>query len=182
MVSIRTKLSTYKIFHKKFISNRNEKNSNINEYKSVYLGLSILHLSKTVMYEIWNDYVKPKYCENAKLGYIDADSFIVHVKQEDIYKDIGEDFETRFDTSNLEIDRPKGKNKKVIGLMKDELGGQTMKELFGLRAKTYSYLKENNDEDKNTKGIKKCVIKRKLKFQDYKNCLEAAQIKNEINH
>ena len=76
----------------------------------------------------------------------------------------------------------KGKSKKVIGLMKDELGGQIIKEFVGLRAKTYSYLKDNNDEDKKAKGTKKCVIKRKLKFQDYKNCLEAAQIENKINH
>ena len=69
----------------------------------------------------------------------------------DIYKDIAEDVEKRFDTSNYEIDRPfpKGKNEKVIGLMKDELGGQIMKEFFGLSAKTYSYLKENYDENKN---------------------------------
>ena len=67
-------------------------------------------------------------------------------------------------------------NKKVSGLMKDELGGQIMKEFVGLRAKTYNYIKENNDEDKKAKGTKMCVIKRKLKFKDYKNCLEKAQI------
>ena len=66
--------------------------------------------------------------------------------------------------------------------MKDELGGQIMKEFVGLRAKTYSYLKDNNDEDKKAKGTKKCIIKRKLKFQDYKNCLEAAQTENKIRH
>ena len=77
---------------------------------------------------------------------------------------------------------PKEKSKKVIGLMKDELNGQIMKEFAGLRAKPYSYLKENNDEDKKARGTKKCVLKRKLNFQDYKNCLEAAQIENEINH
>ena len=78
---------------------------------------------------------------------MDTDSFIVHVKAEDIYKDIAEDVEKRFDTSNFEINRPLslGKNKKVIGLMKGELGRQIMKEFFGLRATTYSYLKENND-------------------------------------
>ena len=116
--------------------------------------------------------------ENAKFCYMDTGSFIVHIKTDDIYKDIAEDVETRFDTSNFEIDRPlpKGKNRKVIGLMKDELGGKIMKEFVGLRAKTYSYLKDNNDEDKKTKGTKRCVIKRKLKFQDYKKCLEAAQI------
>ena len=61
--------------------------------------------------------------------------------------------------------------------MKDELDGQIMKEFVGLRAKTYSYLNDNNDEDKKAKGTKKCVMKRKLKFQDYKNYLEAAQTK-----
>ena len=94
--------------------------------KPVYLGLTVLDLSKTVMYEFWYDYLKPKYGENSKLCYTDTDSFIVYVKTNNIYKDIAEDVEKRFDTSNFEIDRPlpKGTNKKVIGLMKDELGGQ----------------------------------------------------------
>ena len=74
--------------------------------KLVYLGLSTLDLSKTVMYEFWYDYVKPKYGENAKLLYMDTDSFVVHVKADDIYKDIVEDVETRSDTSNFEVDRP----------------------------------------------------------------------------
>ena len=71
--------------------------------KPIYLGLSILDLSKTIMYEFWYDYVKPKYGKNAKLCYMDTDSFI---KADDIYKDFAEDVETRFDTSNFEIDRP----------------------------------------------------------------------------
>ena len=85
---------------------------------------------------------------------MDIESFIVHVKKDDIYKDVAEDVEARSDTSNFEIDRllPKGKNKKVIGLMKDELDGQIMKEFVGFRAKTYSYLKESDDEDKKAKG------------------------------
>ena len=118
--------------------------------KPVYLVLSILDLSKTIMYEFWYDYVERKYDKNAKLCYMDTDSFMVHVKTEDIYKDIAEDVETRFDTSNIEIDRPfpKGKNKKVTGLIKDELGGQIMKEFVGLIPKPYSYLKDNNDKDK----------------------------------
>ena len=66
--------------------------------------------------------------------------------------------------------------------MKDEFGGQIMKEFVGLRAKTYSYLKDNNDEDKKAKDTKKCVIKRKHKFQNYKNCLEVSQTENKINH
>ena len=130
------------------------------------------------------NFVKPKYDEKAKLCYIDTDSFIIYIKTDYIYKDIAEVVEARFDTSNNKLDRslPKGKNKKVIGLMKDELGEQIMKELFGLRVKAYSYLKENNDEDKKAKGTKKCAIKRKLKFQDYKNCLEATLTEKKINH
>ena len=66
--------------------------------------------------------------------------------------------------------------------MRDELGGQIMKQFVGLRAKTHSYLKDNNDEDKKTKGPKECDTKKKIKFQNYKNCLETAQIENKINH
>ena len=87
---------------------------------------------------------------------MDKDGFIVPVKTDCIYKDIAEDVEKRFDTSNFEIDRPLtiGKNKTLIGLMEDELGGRIMKKFFGLRTKTYSYLKDNNDEDKKPKDIK----------------------------
>ena len=130
--------------------------------KPVYLGLSILNLSKTVMYEFWYDCVETKYGENLKLCYMDTDSFIVHVKTDYIYKDIPKDVETRFDTSNFEIDRSllKGKDKKVVGLMKDKLRGQIMKEFVGLRGKIYIYLKNNNDEYKKVKSTKKCVIKK----------------------
>ena len=76
----------------------------------------------------------------------------------------------------------KGKNKTKIGLMKNELNWEIMKEFIRLRANTYSYLKDNNDKDKKGKGTKKCVIKRKLKFEDYKNCLEAPQTKSKIKH
>ena len=84
--------------------------------KLVHLGLSILELSKILMYEFLHDYVKPKYGEKIKLCYIDTDSFIVYIKTDNIYKDIAEDVGTRFDTSNYELDRSlaKGKNKKVI--------------------------------------------------------------------
>ena len=79
--------------------------------KSVYLGLSILDLSKIVMYEFSYDYRKPKYGENVKLCYMDTHSFIVHVKTDDIYKDIAEDVETRFGTSNFKLERPLPKRK-----------------------------------------------------------------------
>ena len=101
--------------------------------KPVYLGLSILELSKILMYEFWYDYVKLKYYKIGKLCYMDTNSFVIYIKTDDIYKDIAEDVETRFDTSSYElecnsIERPfqKGKNKKVIQLMRDELGGKIM--------------------------------------------------------
>ena len=97
---------------------------------------------------------------------MDIDSFLVYIKTDDIYKDAVEDVKTRFDTSNYELDRrfSKGKNKKVIGLMKDELDEKIMIKFAGLRAKTYSYLIDDGSEDKKTKDTKKCLIKRKLKF------------------
>ena len=84
----------------------------------------------------------------------------------------------RFDTSNYEVNRPlpAGKNKKLIGLMKDELGGKIITEFVTLRSKTCSYLTDDCGEDKKAKGTKKCVIKRRLKFNDYKDCLLNNQI------
>ena len=152
--------------------------------KPVYLGLSIPELSKILMYEFWYNYVKPRYVEKAKLCYMDTDSFIVYIKTEDIYKDIGEDVEARFHPSNHELDRlfPKGKIKKVIGLIKDKLGLIIKTKFVGLRAKTYSYLIHDGSEDKKAKGTKKFVAKRELKFENYKNCLEATELENKINH
>ena len=117
--------------------------------------------------------MKPKYGDNIKLCYMDTDSFIMNIKTEDFYKDVANDVEKRFDTSNYEINRPlpTGKNKKVNGLMKDELVGKIIMEFVTLRPKTYSYLTDDCKEDKKGKGTKKCVIKRIIKFDDYKNCL-----------
>ena len=94
--------------------------------------------------------MKPKYGEIAKFCYMDIDSFILQIKTDDIYKDIAEVVEMRFDTSNYKLDRPltKGKNKKVIRFMKDELGEKIIKEFVELRAKTNSYLADNNNEEK----------------------------------
>ena len=133
--------------------------------KPIYLGLSILDISKILMYEFWYDYMKPKYNDNVKLCYIDTDSFVMNIKTNDFYKDIANDLEKRFDTSNYEVNRPlpTGKNKKVIGLMKDELGGKIITEFATLRPKTYSYLTDDGKEDKKAKGTRKCVIKRMIK-------------------
>ena len=111
------------------------KKTKVEMNKPIYLGLSILEISKTLMYEFWYDYMKPKYNDNVKLSYMDTDSFIMNIKTNDFYKDISNDIENRFDTSNYEVNtsetsalarRPlrTGKNKKIIGLMKDELGGR----------------------------------------------------------
>ena len=129
------------------------------------------------MYEFWYEYLKPKYDDNVKLCYMDTDRFIVHIKTKDFYKDIANDVEKRFDTSNYEVSRllPTGKNKKVIGLMKNELGGKIMTEFVILRPKTYSYLTDNCEEDKKAKGTEKCDKKRMLKFYDYKYCLKNMQ-------
>ena len=108
------------------------KRTKVKMNKPIYLGLSILEISKILMYEFWYDYMKPKYGNNVKLCSMDTDSFIMSIKTEDFYKDIANDVEKRFDTSNYEIDRPlpTEKNKKVIGLMKDELGGRVITELL----------------------------------------------------
>ena len=121
------------------------------------------------MYEFWYDYVKPRHGEKAELSCMDTDSFRVYIKIEVFHTDMEKDVGARFDTSNYELDKPlpKGTNKRVIGLMKDEIGRKINKEFTALRAKTYSYLTDNIDEDKKTKGTKNCVKKRKLKSEDY---------------
>ena len=120
---------------------------------------------KSVMYEFWYDYMKPKDGEEAKFCYMDTDSFIVYIKPEDIYPDITRDVRTRFNTSNYKLDRPlpKIKNKKGIDLMKGKLGGN------------------NNTEDNKVKDTKKCVVERKLKFEDYNHCLEGSQLGTKRN-
>ena len=135
--------------------------------ETVYPGFSILEISKTLMYNFWYEYMKPKYWDNVKLRYMDTDSFIMHIKAQDFFEDITNDVEKWFDTSNydLSLNRPlpTNKNKKNVGYMKAEF--------VGPRPKTYSYLMVDDSEAKKIKGTKKCVIKRMLKFNDYKNCL-----------
>ena len=139
--------------------------------KPVYLGQAILDLSKLIMYEFHYDYMLPKYGKNIKLCYMDTESFVYDIKTKDFHKDIAEDVETRFDTSGY-CDRPLpvGKNKKVIGLMKDELGGEVMNEFVSLRPKMYSY-RVGNTEPQKCKGIKKCVVKKTITFEDYNKYL-----------
>ena len=128
--------------------------------KPVYLPMSILDISKALMYEFWYDYIKLKYKEKTKLCYKDTDIFIIHIKTEDFYKHIANDVERWFDTSNYdEKDKrplPIRKNKKVIGLFKDKLGGKIRIEFVGIRAKTWAYLMEDGSEHKKGKDKKVC--------------------------
>ena len=152
---------------------------NYHTMKLISENLSIIEMKKVKVkmkkpiYEFWYDYLKKKYGDMVKLCYMDTDSLIMNIKTKDFYKDIAQDVEERFDVSNYDVDRPlpKGKNKKVIGLMKDELGGGIITEFAALRPKTYSYMTDKFIEIKNAKGTKKCVIKKMLKFEDYKKCL-----------
>ena len=127
--------------------------------KPVYLGFSILEISKTLMHEFWHDYIKLKYQNNAKLCYIDTESFIINIKTEYFYEDIANDVEKRSDTSNCEVNRP-------FTRKEYELGGKIMTEFAALRPKTCSYFMDDGNSNKRAKGTKKCVIKRILKFND----------------
>ena len=140
--------------------------------KPVYLGQAILHLSKIVMYEFHYDYTKQKYPEGLTLCYMDMDSLIYDIETDDFYKDIAEDVKDRFDTNGYNPIRPLpvGLNKKVIGLMKDELGEEIMTEFVTLRPKMYAY-KTGSAESKKCKGMKKCIVKKTISFEDYKACL-----------
>ena len=141
--------------------------------RPIYLGLPILDISKITMYEFWYDYVKSKYEDKVRLCYMDTDSFVVNIKTKDFYKDVAENVKERFDTSNYiyDIALPTGVNKKVIGPMKGELGGDIITEFVALRPKTYSYITNDFIEMKQAKGTKKCVVKKMLKFEAYKKCL-----------
>ena len=142
--------------------------------KPVYLGMCILDLSKTLMYNFHYNYIKQKYEENAELFFTDTDSLMYEINTEDFYKNISKDVDEKFDTSNFEKDHisgiPTGVNKKVIGMMKDEAGGEQITEFVGFRSKLYSF-KIDEKEEKKCKGVKKSEVKRKINFKDYKDCL-----------
>ena len=106
---------------------------------------------------------------------MDTDSFVMNIKTEDFYKDIASDFETLFDTLNYDKKDnrplPIGKNKKVIGLFKDELGGKSIVEFCAFRAKAYAYKLDDDTEHKKAKGTKKCKVKREIIFENDKDSL-----------
>ena len=143
--------------------------------KPVYLGMSILDLSKTLMYDYHYNYIKRKYGDKAKLLFTDTDSLMYEIQTEDFYKDISKDVKYRFDTSNYPPDHlsgiPSGLNKKVLGMFKDEAGGKVIDEFVVLRAKLYSYKMLEGEESKKCKGVKKSVVKKSITHEDYKKCL-----------
>ena len=124
--------------------------------KTVNLVVSILALSNILFYKFWYNYVKRKCVEKVKLLYVNTDSFSVYIKTEDVYKDITEFYTSSYELECNSIDRslPKGKIKKLIGLMKNELGLKIMTKLVGLRPKIYSYLIDDGSEDHKTKVTK----------------------------
>ena len=143
--------------------------------KPVYLGMCILDLSKTLMYDFHYNYIKPKYGGKAKLLFTDTDSLMYEIETEDFYKDISADVKDRFDTSDYPLNHPSGIpsgfNKKVLGMFKDEAAGGVIDEFVGLRAKLYSYKMFKGEESKKCKGVKKSVIKKTITHQDYKKYL-----------
>ena len=138
--------------------------------KPIYLGMSILDISKTHMYKFHYDYMKPKYGEKAALLFTDTYSLCYEIETKDFYKDISGDIPKWFDTSNYDKNHPSGIptgiNKKVVGMMKDECGGKNIKLFVGLRSKLYAYKMEGGVEEKECKGVKKYVIKNEIIVAD----------------
>ena len=151
--------------------------------KPIQVGMSILDLSKTFMYGFHYDYVKPKWGDRAELLFTDTDSLCYEIETEDFYEDIKDDVSAWFDTSNYERDHPlfSVKNKKRIGFVKDECGGNQIVRFVGLRSKLYSYevdrLRNNEGkweyrvEKKRCKGIREYVVKKRIRTDDYEECL-----------
>jgi hypothetical protein len=143
--------------------------------KPIYLGMCILDLSKTLMYDFHYNYIKQKYGDKAKLLFTDTDSLAYVIQTVDFYKDIADDVESRFDTSECPPNHPSGiktgVNRKVLGMFKDEAAGNLIDEFVGLRAKSYSYKMFEGDEHKKCKGIKRNVLETKITHDDYKKCL-----------
>ena len=143
--------------------------------KPVYVGMCILDISKTLMYDFHYNYIKKKYGEKALLLMTDTDSLCYEIETEDFYKDISSDIEAKFDTSAYPRNHPSGiktgVNKKVIGMMKDECSGEIMERFVGLRAKLYAPKMNDGKESKKCKGINKTVTKNDIAFEDYKDVL-----------
>ena len=140
--------------------------------RPAYVGMCILDLSKTLMYDFHYNYIKEKYGRKAKLLFTDTDSLTYEIEAKDVYQDFWND-KNRFDNSDYPENSPyfDKTNKKVIGKFKDEAAGIPITEFVGLRSKMYSYIKDNQKVGKTAKGIKKNIIKNNIKHEDYKNVL-----------
>ncbi|XP_015781366.1 uncharacterized protein LOC107359396 [Tetranychus urticae] len=130
--------------------------------KPIYLGFSILEISKYIMYDFVYNVVKKIWGKNAEIIQTDTDGILLHIITDDFYKDIKPHIEKYFDTSDYEkenlMDIPVGLNKKKLGCFKDESNGKVINEFIGLRSKMYTYFTENDDEiiqKARTKGIPK---------------------------
>ena len=137
-----------------------------------YVGMCILDLSKTLMYDFHHNYIKKKYNNRARLLFTDTDSLTYEIEAEDIYKDFWND-KDMFDNSDYPESSPYycNANKKVIGKFKDEACGILITEFVGLKSNMYSYVKNNEKGGRTAKGIKKNVIKNNIRHEDYKNTL-----------
>ena len=177
-LSAKPNYKSCKIFNENLISVHMKKTS-LTMNKPVYLGMCILDLSKTIMYDFHYNYIKPKYGAKAKLLFTDTDSFMYEIETEDFYKDISKDVKDRFDTSDYPENHPSGIptgiNKKVLGMFKDEAAGKRIKEFVGLRAKLYSFIMEDGKENKRCKGVKKQVVESSITHEDYKTCLRTGK-------
>ena len=140
--------------------------------RPAYVGMCILDLSKTLMYDFHYNYIKNKYGEKAKLLFTDTDSLTYEIEAEDVYQDFWDD-KNKFDNSDYPESSPyfDKTNKKVIGKFKDEAAGVPICEFVGLRSKMYSYIKDNQKGGKTAKGIKKNVIKKDIQHENYKETL-----------
>ena len=169
MVSKPTYVSS-KIFNENLVAVHKIKET-LTLNRPAYVGMCILDLSKTLMYNFHYNYIKKKYGNKAKLLFTDTDSLTYEIEA-DVYQDFWND-KDRFDNSDYPESSPyfDKTNKKVIGKFKDEACGIPITEFIGLRSKMYSYIKDNNKGGKTAKGIKKNIIKNNIKHTDYKNVL-----------
>ena len=140
--------------------------------RPAYVGMCILDLSKTLMYDFHYNYIKDKYGDKARLLFTDTDSLTYEIEADDVYQDFWND-KDKFDNSDYPESSPyfNKTNKKVIGKFKDEAAGVPICEFIGLRSKMYSYIKDNNEGGKTAKGIKKNVIKNNITHENYKDIL-----------
>ena len=140
--------------------------------RPAYIGMCILDLSKTLMYDFHYNYIKQNYGNKAKLLFTDTDSLTYEIETTDAYLDFWND-KDKFDNSDYPENSPyfNKTNKKVIGKFKDEAAGVPIVEFVGLRSKMYSYIKDNDEGGKTAKGIKKNIITKNIKHEDYKEVL-----------